>query len=460
MILHFPTSRDSDFVRNLCGSIRGDLRLPVQQNLPAGEDLWPLIESHLPVNFREEAKKCGLIGSHAEVLGTKVRDISEILRLVLMMVGNNFSLRVATATCAAAGILSISPVALHKWMRKIGDYLAWILAQTSKCDSLFEPQRWGGYDVIATDATSVERPGASGTTARVHLALRLSTLRCLEYKVTSDKVGEHLGGFECMGAEQLWIGDRGYTNPPCVERASSVGAAVLIRYNLSSIPLYRTKTSERPMDVVALCRNRAKVGVVQSCEVWVKPKPNVQTGDTVPIAGFLHFRRMAKDKAKQTQAKLRRTRKNAGEPPPSVDVLELAAHHIVFTTAPASRLSGIDCLNLYRLRWQIELHNKREKSIGGLDGLPNFRTDTIDTWICAKLLLTQLAMRITESGSVLQKPPSKPQKKIPGQTHLPPRRKSTPLAGDETGRRYLAPFYFGLVDTASSADSDQSRVHF
>jgi hypothetical protein len=433
----------------------GDLSLSVKHNLRADEDLWPLIEGHLPVDFRDEARKCGLIGSHSEVLGTKVRDISEVLRLVLMMVGNNFSLRVATATCAAAGILSISPVALHKWMRKIGDYLAWILAQVSKCDSLFEPQRWGGYDVIATDATTVERPGASGTTARVHLAIRLSTLRCLEYKVTSDKVGEHLGGFECMGAEQLWIGDRGYANPPCVERAASAGAAVLIRYNLSSIPLYRTKISEKPMDVVALCRKRAKVGVVQTCEVWVKPKPHLGSGETAPIAGFLHFRRMAKNKAKEAQAKLRRARKNAGEPPPSADVLELACHHIVFTTAPASRLSGIDCLNLYRLRWQIELHNKREKSIGGLDGLPNFRADTIDTWICAKLLLTQLAMRITESGADSHQSPSNPQKKSPGPIQSQARSNSTTLARAEAGRRHLAPFYFGLVDTASSADTNQ-----
>jgi len=41
-----------------------------------------------------------------------------------------------------------------------------------------------------------------------------------------------------------------------------------------------------------------------------------------------------------------------------------------------------------------QLKIKRDKSIGGLDQLPNFRPDTIHAWICAKLLAQQIAARI------------------------------------------------------------------
>ena len=67
---------------------------------------------------------------------------------------------------------------------------------------------------------------------------------------------------------------------------------------------------------------------------------------------------------------------------------------VVFTTVPKERLSDEHILELYRLRWQVELHIKRDKSIAGLDQLPNYRPDTIYTWICAKMLLTQIARAI------------------------------------------------------------------
>jgi hypothetical protein len=46
---------------------------------------------------------------------------------------------------------------------------------------------------------------------------------------------------------------------------------------------------------------------------------------------------------------------------------------------------------------QIELHIKRDKSIAGLDRLPNRRPDTVYTWICAKLLLGQVARKMASS---------------------------------------------------------------
>jgi hypothetical protein len=69
----------------------------------------------------------------------------------------------------------------------------------------------------------------------------------------------------------------------------------------------------------------------------------------------------------------------------------------VFTTVPKSKLSAELVLELYGLRWQVELHIKRDKSIAGLDRLPNRRPDTVYTWICAKLLLVQIARKMASS---------------------------------------------------------------
>jgi hypothetical protein len=71
---------------------------------------------------------------------------------------------------------------------------------------------------------------------------------------------------------------------------------------------------------------------------------------------------------------------------------------VVFTTVPASVLPTEAIVALYRLRWQVELHIKRDKSIGGLDRLPNFRPDTIEGWVSAKLLLGALARRMASEA--------------------------------------------------------------
>jgi hypothetical protein len=78
----------------------------------------------------------------------------------------------------------------------------------------------------------------------------------------------------------------------------------------------------------------------------------------------------------------------------SDEALEAAAWVMVFTTVPRARMKAARVLELYRMRWQVELEIKRDKSIGGLDMLPNFRPDTIATWLGAKLLIQLVAKKI------------------------------------------------------------------
>ena len=58
----------------------------------------------------------GLLDKRQEHIGAKVDDTEPILRLVLYQAGASDSLRATVARAAALGLLSISHVALHKWM--------------------------------------------------------------------------------------------------------------------------------------------------------------------------------------------------------------------------------------------------------------------------------------------------------------------------------------------------------
>ena len=75
-------------------------------------------------------------------------------------------------------------------------------------------------------------------------------------------------------------------------------------------------------------------------------------------------------------------------------MLRKAEFVVLFTTVPGARMTAELVMECYRLRWGVELKIKRDKSIEGLDKLPNFRPDTIHAWICAKLLAQQIASRI------------------------------------------------------------------
>lgn len=364
---------------------RSDGRLS-DSHLLSSEADWRMLEEQLPSNWRQLAEERRLIWRNAPShIGAKISDIGQILRMVFYHVATNSSLRTTTAMASAAQMVTISAVALHKWMRKIGPYIAQLLEMVTSSTELFAPERWAGYDIKLVDATVVTRPGACGTTARVHYGLKLVNLRPEQIQVTDEKGGETFRRFTANKGE-LWMGDRCYATPPGVASITGTGADVLVRYNRGSLPLYDNKGQR--IDVLRRLWKLTKVGRVKEWNVWVHP----QGSD--PIRGRLCATRLPKDKAEEARQRLRQ---EYGRDV-TKEALKAADYLIVFTTVPRDRLTCKEVLELYRLRWQVELHIKRDKSITGLSELPNFRSDTIYAWICTKLLLVQIARRISEAG--------------------------------------------------------------
>ena len=132
----------------------------------------------------------------------------------------------------------------------------------------FTPEQWAGYDVIGVDATTVQKPGAKGTTARVHYALRLTDLRAMAIHVGDATVGETLRNF-AMAAGQLWIADRGYSNANSIAHAVAAGADVLIRFALGPLP--RFDAVGRALDTRAMIGSVTTAGSHREFTVWVRP---------------------------------------------------------------------------------------------------------------------------------------------------------------------------------------------
>jgi hypothetical protein len=346
---------------------------------------WEFFKAQLPPNWKQRAVEMGLVRPHPAHLHAKVTDIEQVMRPLMHRVGLSQSLSSTTAEADSAGVVDLSAVALHKWERKLGPYLAALIADLSKEQATVDPWRWAGYEVVACDGTVITRPGAAGTTARVHYVLRLADLTLVQLRVTDEHVGETVRMFD-IHAGQLWLADRNYANPPGILAIDQAGAAILARYNRGTLSLYDEQG--RPFDGLEHARSVHKIGAMREWLVWVHP-----TG-AEPIRGRFCVLRLPEDKAQEARERLHREYGREV----SAEMLEAASWVMLFTTVPLERMSTQQALELYRLRWQVELEIKRDKSLGGLDELPNFRPDTIETWLCAKMLLQLVARKLVTSA--------------------------------------------------------------
>lgn len=353
---------------------------------------WATIESLLPRSWREVAAPHGVVLDPSSEFGAKVHDLSVLLRMILHHACTGSSLQSTTALAAAVGLITISHVALHKWMKKCGGWIAAIVTEMVDASARFSAAAWAGYEVIAADATTVQRPGAKGVTARVHYAMRLADLRMIAIHVTNTHVGETLRNF-VLRRNQLWLLDRGYCNANGIAHALRAGADVLLRFCIGPLPL--CDKNGGAVDARALMRRCTRVNAVVEHTVSLE----IDTGER--IQGRLIITKLPKDKACKAE---RRLEKERGKKHVTPDAREQAHFVMLFTTVPESKLSATQLLTLYRLRWQIELSIKRDKSIAGLDRLPNFRDDTIETWICALMLGRILAEKLAAPGEPF--PPS------------------------------------------------------
>lgn len=349
---------------------------------------WVTIQSYLPKNWAEQAAEHGLCRSRVTATGeerSKLRDPGTLLRLVLHHVQTGASLD-QTVTLAAAGkIVDVSHVALHYRMRSVGPWLSAMAAQVTGANEMFDAARWAGFRIFCTDATTGTRPGAMGTTFRVHYRIHAQTLRPQQHLFTDDSGGETLRNF-AIAPGDLDLVDRAYCTPPSVEHSVSHGGDLIVRFNRGTLPVLDARRRQ-PLDVEAWALRRKTREVARSREVVVTCAGCTVFGRVIAI-------RLPKAQAKKARRRLLKEKKGEA----SERDLDWSEYVVVFTTVPASVLSAEAIVALYRLRWQVELHIKRDKSIGGLDRLPNFRPDTIEGWVGAKLLLGALARRMASEA--------------------------------------------------------------
>lgn len=369
---------------------------------------WRKIVSLLPSNWEHLAHEHKQL--QTQYGNAKITNAGDLLRLILVHAAADLPLRQTVALVAESGGPDISPMRLHKKMIRATSYLHALVLGMVEMPSNTSPERWAGYEVSLVDATGISRPGSVNGDARIHTRMRLSNLEYIEVLATGLECGETFCRFTPKPGE-LIVGDRGYCNARGVAHIVDRGADVLVRFNRTSMPL-TLADGKTLLELMPLLRSISSDRVHERF-VYAQYKER-KDSDPRLISGRLCMMRLPPKKAEQAR---QRARAEYGADV-SEETLEAASYVVVFTTAPAHRLSADQCIELYRLRWQIELLFKRWKSLCGFDRMPNHRPDTILSWLYAKILAALLLDRLASLQSEVSPP-------IPRRRQEPPHRAPT-----------------------------------
>ena len=359
---------------------------------------WRMVERALPLGWREKARELGAISR-----STGLSDPSLLLRLLLIHLADGAGLRETSVRAKLSGLASISDVGILKRLKRCGPWFEWIaqaLRPGRGCALATSTPQGAVLPMAAlalserrlrlVDGTMVSEPGDTGSLWRLHYSVSLPGLCCDEVLLSSPKLGETLRRFSVQAGD-VFIADRGFANAAGVAHVVDGQADLIVRTNLVTLPLF-TVEGER-FDVLAHLR-ALDVGAVGDWPVWVNAANAGKTGKAGKrqIAGRLCAIKKSEAATEIGQRRVRRESQRGGAQV-QPQTLEAAGYVFVFTTLDASH-PATQVLELYRMRWQIELVFKRLKSLLGLGHLKKHDEQAARAWLQGKLMVACLIEKL------------------------------------------------------------------
>jgi len=305
----------------------------------------------------------------------KIESPADLLRLLLLWSAGEHSLCETAALAAEGGLADVSDVALLKRFARSREWvmalLAQLLIERKKHDAV-------GGRLRLIDATIVAAMGPQRhNDHRLHLSYNAASGRIDHIEMTSMKQGEDLSRFTFEPGEVI-IADRGYGRRGGISKVASAGARFIVRIGWQNLPLNRQDGT--PFDILSALRSldEAEPG---EFEVYLRDDPECRLYRFVAI-------RKSEPAAEESRRKLltssRKDRRNLD--PRS---LEVAGYVFVLTNLDPT-VTPRQILDLYALRWQVEMRFKSLKSVISLDRLPVRNFDLAQTYLAARLLVAVL----------------------------------------------------------------------
>jgi hypothetical protein len=344
---------------------------------------WSVLTRFLPDGWREMAKE---LQACQRLRGLSSVDM--LLRMLMVHVGEGYSLLQTTNIARQAGWATISDVALLKRLRSAEEWLRWMSLELASRHhpgrlDFTKPPWLSAHRVRSFDATVISEPGSTGTDWRIHYSLGLFDLYCHEFLLTDPKTGEKISNFTLRPGDFI-VADRAYCSGKFIHELVGAQADFLLRYKPDSVRLFSTSEGGPRFDVLAHCR-QVELGTPQSFML--------ATDGGCPLRLIIHKKSPEAAEASRlayTRAK-KKKQKNINP-----DIVELHGYIILVASITDKAVTDEDLLNVYRLRWQIEVAFKRLKSIMGLGHLPKYDPQSCRAWLYGKLLTALMVEVLVE----------------------------------------------------------------
>jgi hypothetical protein len=311
---------------------------------------WPCVLDLMPDDLEQSATDKLAIRRRREITSG-----GDLLRLALCYGFCDLTLEQTALQAALIGMGEMSDVAVLKRLRQADEWLGHLVLRFLQERGLCRDVP--PLSVRIVDATVVSEPGSRGTDWRVHVGLDLSRQQITTVELTGSEGGETLRRHDVAPGEVI-LADGGYGQREGVAHILDQEGHVVVRINWQNFPL-QTRGG-RPLDIVR-CLETLRPGEIGDWPV------QFEAHDRVYAVRLLALRK-SRAAAERAQKRIRHEASRKGRKPDRRS-LRAAGFVYVITDLLPETLPADQGLELYRLRWQIEIVFKRLKSLLHLDHL-------------------------------------------------------------------------------------------
>lgn len=347
---------------------------------PLVDEEWAAAVATIPVDLEKTAKE-----SKALLRRREIKCALDLLRLVLAYSVCDWPLRLVALWAHLQGLANLSDVAAMNRIKKSKEWLETLIS------ALLQARRWQlkaahPVRVRIVDGSSISAPGSKGTDYRLHLSLDLGSQRIDGVSVTDVHSGETLAHHPDQPGD-IWVADRGYARRTDIGLLLQATRKIVLRFGWSTFPLEQEDGT--PLDLCAWLRQLVGRRPAECAVVVTTPSDQ--------FALRLVAQRLAPEVAARNRRRIRRQASKKGKNP-SKRTLEAAGYIFVVTNLAAAQWTTTQVLDLYRLRWQVELLFKRLKSILDLDHLRAKGPALAQTYLLGKVLAALIIEALTDQA--------------------------------------------------------------
>lgn len=304
------------------------------------------LRQELPPESEQLAREC-----HAFQRARVLESPEDLLYLVLLYSIGDLSLREIAGVCAGSG----KPLTDEAVRQRLGACPQWVESLVGKLLPVRAlPARADApWQLVICDGSQISGPGATGTDYRWHVAYDPVTQQMRELHVSDVHTGESLTRF-ALGPGMVVLGDRNFAKAPALVATRKQGAHVVVRMTPQYLPLWT-----RDGTPVALVAALQAAGDQPRLSFALQVR-DAQSGEVLPV--WIHALHLNEQECNRARRRANRQARRRGRTP-RAQTLFLSEWVLVLTTLPPEELSAEDILELYRIRWQVELVIKRYKSL-------------------------------------------------------------------------------------------------